>query len=424
MFSQCSFGKKALVSGFLVVMGLALVGQAQPRRRSVGGGKPAVARKTGIPAATQAALDRISADSMRGHLAFLASDLLEGRNTPSKGLDIAAEYLASQMMRAGLQPAVEESGRQSYFQTARWQVAEPSLENFELVVTVGGESLRLQPRQVSFQTEQAYDVRNLPLFKLDVNDAAALAALKPEDVAGKAVIIELPEMPREDRARMMEVFRTRNQLAARIGGLKPGLLLTISRTPEGRGFGAGRLIDPERPERAGAQGGGMRPDAVLTVHDPRLAALFDGMRSGETRGQLGFRLDAPQRRPVELKNVIGILPGSDPVLRDTYVIVSAHYDHVGIGQPVGGDRIYNGANDDASGTVSVIELATALATLKVRPKRTLVFVAWFGEEKGLLGSRYYGRHPVFRWRGRWRWSTWSRSVGPTAARGRRSTMRR
>jgi Zn-dependent M28 family amino/carboxypeptidase len=98
---------------------------------------------------------------------------------------------------------------------------------------------------------------------------------------------------------------------------------------------------------------------------------------------------------VALRNVIGVIPGSDPVLRDSYVIVSAHYDHIGIGQASDGDKIYNGANDDASGTVSVIELGTALSRLRIRPKRTLVFITWFGEEKGLLGSRYYGRHPVF-----------------------------
>jgi Zn-dependent M28 family amino/carboxypeptidase len=93
--------------------------------------------------------------------------------------------------------------------------------------------------------------------------------------------------------------------------------------------------------------------------------------------------------------VIGLLRGSDPILRDSYVLLSAHYDHLGIRPDLAGDNILNGANDDGSGTVSVIELASALATLKQRPKRSIVFMTFFGEEKGLLGSRYYGRHPVF-----------------------------
>lgn len=117
--------------------------------------------------------------------------------------------------------------------------------------------------------------------------------------------------------------------------------------------------------------------------------------AGVNDSNLPARNGSQAQKPDRLKNVIGLLRGSDPVLKDTYVILSAHYDHIGIGNAVNGDSIYNGANDDGSGTVSVIEIAAALATLKQRPKRSLVFIAWFGEEKGLVGSKYYGRHPVF-----------------------------
>lgn len=101
------------------------------------------------------------------------------------------------------------------------------------------------------------------------------------------------------------------------------------------------------------------------------------------------------RKPVELRNVAGILRGSDPVLRDTYVLVTAHYDHIGMLPPGEGDRINNGANDDGSGTVSVIEIAEALAQMPQHPKRSIVFMTFFGEEKGLFGSRYYAAHPFF-----------------------------
>ena len=97
--------------------------------------------------------------------------------------------------------------------------------------------------------------------------------------------------------------------------------------------------------------------------------------------------------PAKVRNVIGMLRGSDPVLRDTYVLVTAHYDHLGLGTG-SGDQIFNGANDDGSGTVSVIELASAFAAQKVRPKRSIVFMTVFGEEHGLVGSRYYGAHPL------------------------------
>ncbi len=98
--------------------------------------------------------------------------------------------------------------------------------------------------------------------------------------------------------------------------------------------------------------------------------------------------DSPKSR-----NVAGILRGSDPRLKDTYVILSSHYDHVGLAES-GEDRIFNGANDDASGTASVLEVANALASLHPRPKRSVLFILFCGEEKGLRGSRYYVMHPL------------------------------
>jgi Zn-dependent M28 family amino/carboxypeptidase len=114
-------------------------------------------------------------------------------------------------------------------------------------------------------------------------------------------------------------------------------------------------------------------------------------KSGGADGPKG----SAEKPVVKLRNVVGLLPGSDPELKDSYVIVSAHYDHIGVRSQGEGDRINNGANDDGSGTVSVIELASALASLKQKPKRSVVFITWFGEEKGLQGSRYYARHPIF-----------------------------
>ena len=96
-----------------------------------------------------------------------------------------------------------------------------------------------------------------------------------------------------------------------------------------------------------------------------------------------------------MSNVAAILQGSDPGLKDQFVMVTAHYDHLGMMSSGGdGDRIYNGANDDGSGTVSVIEIAKALARMPVQPRRSLLFVAFFGEEEGLLGSFYYAKHPL------------------------------
>jgi len=101
----------------------------------------------------------------------------------------------------------------------------------------------------------------------------------------------------------------------------------------------------------------------------------------------------PVEKAVDLRNVAGILPGSDAALAGEYVLVTAHYDHLGVKADGEGDRIYNGANDDGSGVVSVIEIAQALAAGPA-PRRSMLFIAYFGEEEGLFGSRYYGRHPL------------------------------
>jgi len=104
---------------------------------------------------------------------------------------------------------------------------------------------------------------------------------------------------------------------------------------------------------------------------------------------------APRQKPVTPHNVIGILRGSDPDLAETCVLLTAHYDHLGERNDERGEHIYHGANDDGSGTVSVMEVARALSRLKQRPRRSIVFMTFFGEEKGLLGSRYYVRHPAW-----------------------------
>ena len=265
--------KRLLLGAALLVVCLTL--QATPQRRKSQpdrkgrppAGKQAAIKEPAVPPEIRTALDRISADSLRGHLSFIASDLLEGRNTPSRGLEIAAEYIAAQFRRSGLEP-VGEAGSESYFQTSEWSVG-PVVNDFvELTVDEGKQKMRAR----------------------------------------------------------------RDQLAA--------MGVNVDQQSDGANVGS------EKPV-------------------------------------------------VKLRNVVGLLRGSDPALKDSFVIVSAHYDHIGM-RPAGeGDRINNGANDDGSGTVSVIELASALASLKQRPKRSVVFIAWFGEEKGLQGARYYARHPVF-----------------------------
>lgn len=386
----------------ILFLALALTGRATSQQR-----KPAKPARPKSPAAKpapaqagdyQPAIERISADSLRGHLSFIASDLLLGRATPSPGLQIASEYIAAQFRRAGLEPGGDAgpNGEKSFFQTADWKVTEADVDSFEMSVNDGTRDIRVAPGQVSYAGEQKLDLKSVPLVKIEYTNLAALAGLKAEQVAGKAVFCEIPDFRREDRSRWAAMSRARNDFLAKVRSLNPAFVVSIDRAAvSGSGLGGGRLIDPER-----AQVSAPPPPAYLTLVNKQVAALYDAMAAGETRGSLSLRMADAVQKPARLRNVIGLLRGSDPALRDTYVIVSAHYDHVGGGPgagcaPIGDDNICNGANDDGSGTVSVIELASALGSLKQRPKRSIVFIAWFGEERGLLGSRYYGKHPVF-----------------------------
>ena len=293
-------------------------------------------------------IDHISADSLRGNLSFLASDLLEGRATPSRGLDLAAEYVASQFRRAGLEPA----GDDGYFQTATVTLREPNRDGFSMSVSAGG-------RAMTIAADEAYILPSAPL-RLDDAElviADGSKALTSDAVNGKAILVT------GQRVRFPQ-------------GALPALVLTVATAlPSGSQVAA--------PDAA--------PQAVTTgaIAKP---ALADFVR-GATDARITLRANAASERPAKVRNVAAILRGSDPQLRDTYVVLSSHYDHLGLATS-GDDRIYNGANDDGSGSSSVMEVAGALAALPVHPKRSVLFILFFGEERGLWGSHFYAAHPL------------------------------
>jgi hypothetical protein len=342
----------------------------------------------------KSALNRISADSLRGHLSFIASDLLEGRNTPSRGLDIAAEYIAAQFRRAGLEPA----GDDGYFQTANWIVSEKNLAGFEFAVISGDSTINIgRSGQFNSASKQALNLSKVPLIKLAYDDQQRLAALKPDEIAGKVVITEFPDLRRPQGRRdaapeQAEVIKAMNSFLAAAAKMKAALVLSIIRRPV---FSPQtRLVEPNLTDILFEE-----PLPYIAVYSPDLAKLYDSMTPGPCTAPcpaaLTVRLLPASEKQVKVRNVIGLLRGSDPALKETYVLITAHYDHLGMKPSGEGDRIFNGANDDGSGTVSVMELASAFATMTPRPKRSLVFMTFFGEEKGLVGSRFYGRHPVF-----------------------------
>jgi hypothetical protein len=170
------------------------------------------------------------------------------------------------------------------------------------------------------------------------------------------------------------------------------------------------LSDDSLEGRMTATRGSARAAAIIAAEMRRIGLAPAGDSGYFQRVPIGLRGDGPRaermlfdsfaaldslpaaRRPAAV-NVVGVLRGSDPAVRDSAVLIDAHYDHLGIGTPVNGDSIYNGADDDASGVVAVLEIARALAA-GPRPRRTMIFAATTGEEVGLLGTRWYLRHPV------------------------------
>lgn len=344
-----------------------------------------------LPPPVHDALNRISANSLKGHVSFLASDLLEGRNTPSPGLEIAAEYIAAQFRRAGLDPI---PGTQSYFQIAPWSYKQIPLEGVKLLVHSGSNTIELDASHLSINSLESVDLKNTPVFLARLEDTDKLKQHPENHLEGKAVLAVAPSMaeirrlPREQRADRM---RAAGDLFSALRRLKPAFILAVRADSERGAGSAGQLIDPSRPP-SGRRSGFVQNSAVYSA---KLSEAIAALPSGETEAKITLHLPPPVERPAPLKNVIGIIPGSDPQLKDTCVLVTAHYDHIGTTTPEQGDGIYNGANDDASGAASVIELASAYASLPQRPRRTIIFMAMFGEEKGLLGAKYYASNPVF-----------------------------
>ena len=304
----------------------------------------------------QSVLEHISADSLRGHLSFIASDLLEGRDTPSPGLNIAGEYIAAQFRRAGLEPVVKGG----YLQEADFVVITPNLEGFNLQIG----AVHVSKEQIAIQSTQPLNIVSDAVYKLRGGELDGAA------IEGKVVLAGSSDYRRR---RAIERF-------------KPAAIILFSKSEQPE-TGANSLVDADQLKTP-------RP-AFIVVRDPAALKVYENLPAGVGKVNLSISAPAPSEKPVKLRNVAGISRGSDPALKDTYVLVTAHYDHIGVKTSGDGDRIYNGANDDGSGTVSVIELANAIGAMKPKPRRSILFMTFFGEEKGLLGSQYYGRHPLF-----------------------------
>jgi hypothetical protein len=313
---------------------------------------------------------RVTANELKADVSFLASDALQGRGTPSPGLEIAGEYIAAQFRRAGLEPA----GDDGFFQTAEYQSVTPNPEAADLTLEMGGKTYQADRAAMSVQQPVAADLSRAPIIRISLNDSAALNAMSPGSLRGKALLVDIPDAGGA-------AFAGVRRIQAAAGRLAPAIIIFSRSSGAGAGSRA-RLREASAPASS---------VPILVVWD----AAIRGALGASGDATVSVHIPAPAIQTVKLRNVVGVLRGSDPVLRDTYVVLSAHYDHLGVRGTGEGDRIFNGANDDASGAASVIAAAGALSALKEKPKRSIVFITLFGEEVGALGSRHYCQHPVF-----------------------------
>jgi Peptidase family M28 len=353
---------------------------------SIFGGVIATEPKIQITPDQKEALASISIDSLKSNLSFLASDELKGRFTPSPELDIAARFIASQFMRAGLEPA----GNDGYFQVVdmiRRTNGTPS----SLTARKGEAHFVIPAASVSVQRSvTAVHLENAPAVFVPAQTPESLANL---NISGKVVISPRPDFAAAKDADRMKVFEQRQAFSKALDAQKPAALITIGRAPR-----RPILLFADEAEEMTKNG----TATSVWISGDETEGWVKALKESPQAFTVSLDVGAPQDEKLQLRNVVGILRGSDPKLKETAVMVSAHYDHIGtvdtginLGSPKGTDKdkIYNGANDDGSGTVSVIEIGAALAKLKIRPKRSILFVTFFGEEVGGFGSRYFGLHP-------------------------------
>ncbi|MBV9770751.1 MAG: M28 family peptidase, partial [Bryobacterales bacterium] len=289
-----------------------------------------------VPGDVQASLNSIRPAPLRGDLSFIASDELEGRDSPSRGLDVAADYIAAQFRRAGLEPGVGDS----YFQKASMMVEEPDFSHFELKLSSSGHQFTASPKEATFSLASELNLKDASLFKLDLADEGLMQHLTASQVEGKVVITEIGPKYRGRLRQASQLMRA----------AKPALVIRVDEKGVTiRGERPRALVDPTEP---GAGHGSPR----VTLTGEAAARFYAVLPPGAGNATASVHIAAPHRAPAILRNVIGVLHGSDPALRDTCVLLTAHYDHLGVRPDGSGDRIYNGANDDGSGTVSVMEI--------------------------------------------------------------------
>jgi Zn-dependent M28 family amino/carboxypeptidase len=357
---------------------------------------------------------RFDGQSWWAHVKFLADDSLEGRETGSEGLRKAESYVVDQFSKAGLQSA----GTNGFYQPVKFisrQIVEKD-SSAELVVSGKAQPLALgDDAYFNTRADLASEEITAPLvfvgygLKIPEKNYDDLSGL---DLHGK-IVVYLAGSPSDIPTALSSHYQT---IGERWKSLKQaGVIGTItipnpasmdipwSRMSLNRAHPSMDLADPEFNETQGLK-------MAMTFNPAQAEKLF--ANSGHTFTEIAalgkdrkplshFPLAVSLKAhasvkstPVGSANIIGKLPGNDAPLRDEYVVISAHIDHIGIGEPVNGDRIYNGAMDNASGVAVLLDVAAQWKAHPEQLRRSILFVVVTAEEKGLLGSKYFAAHPT------------------------------
>jgi Peptidase family M28/PA domain len=366
---------------------------------------------------SEAAMESIRPDAIRARMNFLADDLLEGRGTDSRGYEIAARYMATEFESMGL-TAAGDAG--TYLQTVPLRSARPDELNTTLSVIRNGKAETLVFRkdflaqgdpgrkETSVEAPVVYVGFGVTAPEQNYDDYKGI------DVRGKIVAMLL-EAPNFESSLKAHYSSFEQKMANAVAHGAVGIIVVNDPVLEGLYPFKEQVRDLSRPGFRWLSKEGLPNDyfpklrggAFLSLEASR--QLFTG--SGHTPEEvfqaakegksLVFPLPLSARihkqtklQDVSSHNVVAKLEGSDAALKSEYLVYSAHLDHLGIGEPVKGDSIYNGALDNASGCAILLEVARAFSKMNPRPKRSILFVAVTGEEAGLLGSDYFAHYPT------------------------------
>ena len=315
----------------------------------------------------------------------LAHDSMEGRRVGTPGAVRAARFIAEEMKSIGLEPAGDNG---TYFQSVTG-TAVPVYTAGSLLVN-GGQPLTWNVDFTAAPSLTAPPVlSNIPVIYGGISGDTA-ATISAEQAAGRIVVLSVPAAG-AGRAGGGRGAGAPTAKFARAAAIVTVNLDGVTREAIARLSMPTQAVSPRSVATAAPVALRMTSDGAAKLFGAPLAGLRPGTTaSGTATLRLTHRL-TPQ--PEWTRNVIGIIRGSDPKLKDEWVIIDAHYDHLGIGTPTNGDSIFNGADDDASGTVAMLEIARALRS-GPPPKRSVIFAAMTGEEGGLIGTRFYIAHPT------------------------------